>query len=227
MDIMRAVVQLALGLAVTAGAAAAATQEQIGSWVLSCPGAQSGADGCIMRSSKRLLDKGGITGDLEVLAEGRSLVPVITLRGLSREMLMAASLAGKPVVSLLFAGAPREALTCSVGPAGYICSPQADAARNLAARLPAARSVTVRVSISVPGMNPFPPREQSIDLAATNEALSRLRTVGPSQVPTPMVAMASQSAGGLMTMADQALKAAGYPNGIAELRSMLAKYKQK
>jgi len=39
--------------------------------------------------------------------------------------------------------------------------------------------------------------------------------------------MASQSPAALATMADKALKAAGYPNGIADLQTLLAKYRGK
>ena len=92
---MRTAAYLAMGLIAISGAAQASTQEQIGSWVLDCPGTKPGAEPCIMRFNKRFLDKAGITGDLEIQAEGKSLVPVIALRGLSPEMLMAAATEAK------------------------------------------------------------------------------------------------------------------------------------
>ncbi|MDR3529970.1 MAG: hypothetical protein P4L90_05365 [Rhodopila sp.] len=224
---MRGIIALALGLVAMLGSASAATQEQIGSWVLSCPGDTPGAEPCLMRFNKRFFDKAGITGDLEVQAEGKSLVPVIALRGLSSEILMAAAMAGKTEASVQFGGGQREDLACAASSAGYICSPNDAAASRLAAGLPAARSVTVRVSVPVTGMTPLPVQEKSLDLSGTNEALTRLRTVGPSQVPSPMTALASQTPGALMGMADKALKAAGYQNGAADLQALLGKYMKK
>jgi hypothetical protein len=207
--------------------AAAATQEQIGSWVLTCPGKTPGTESCMMRADKRFLDKGGITGDLEIQAAGKSLVPVVALRGLSTEMLMAASMAGKTEVSIQFPGGPREDLNCAVTSAGYICAPNDAAGQRLSARLATARTATVRASVSMPGVNPLPAQEKSLELSGTGEALNRLRAAGPSQVPSPVTALASQSPEGLMGMADKALKAAGYPNGAATIQSLLAKYMRK
>jgi hypothetical protein len=216
-------IALAASLVLTCPAASAATQEQIGSWVLTCPGDAP----CLMRASKRFFDKGGITGDLEVQAEATSLVPVIALRGLSNEMLMAASLAGKAEASIQFPGRSREELNCAASSAGYFCSPNGAAGQRLAAALATARAVTVRVSVTLNGTNPLPAQEKSLDLSGTSEALARLRIAGPSQVFGPMTALASPSPEGLMGMADKALKAAGYPNGTATLQELLAKYMKK
>jgi hypothetical protein len=228
---MRTVAYLAIGIIAIGGSARAATQEQIGSWVLNCPGDTPGAEPCVMRFNKRFLDKRGITGDLEIQARGKSLVPVIALRGLSSEMLMAASLAGKAEASVQLGGGPREDLNCAVSSSGYICSPNDAGTQKLAAGLPLARSVTVRVSVSMagmsPGMIPLAAQEKALDLSGTNEALARLRTVGPSQVPSLMTALASQSPEGMMGMADKLLKAAGYPNGTAQLQALMAKYMKK
>lgn len=220
---MRSVSWLVCGLVLSTGAAAAELQAGIGSWVLACPGSAAGAERCLLRLDKRFLDKAGITGDVEVMADGQSLVPVVALRGLPGEVLMAASLAGATEVTMQFAGGPRQGLDCAPAGAAYICAPHDDARRTLAAGLPLARSATVRVSVAVAGMKPLPVREKSIDLADTNEALARLRAAGPARVPGPLTALASQSPGGLVAMADRALKAAGYPNGIADLWALLGK----
>ncbi|MEA2773011.1 MAG: hypothetical protein QOD93_5973 [Acetobacteraceae bacterium] len=224
---MRGIVVLAGWLMVFAGSCRAATQEQIGSWVLICPTSPPPAEPCLLRLEKPFLDKAGVTGELEVLADGKSLVPVIALRGLSSELLMATALAGKTEASMQFGSGPREALDCAPSIAAYICSPGDDAARSLAAALPAARSVTVRVSVTVTGLKPLPIQEKTLDLSGTNQALVRLRNAGPSQLPGPITAVASQSPGALMGMADKALKAAGYPNGLADLQALLAKYRGK
>jgi hypothetical protein len=221
-------VVLAVGSMLVTGIAQAATHEKIGSWELSCPGEAAGAEPCRLRFDKRFFDKGGVSGDLEVQAQGTSLVPVLALRGVAPELLMAAALAGTTTeASMRFGGGAWEALTCGTTSAGYLCWPGDDAARNLAAELPAARSVTVRVSVAVPGLKPLPVQEKSLDLIGTNEALARLRAAGPSQVPGPMAARVSQSPAALMGMADKALKAAGYPNGVADLQGLVGKYMKK
>jgi hypothetical protein len=225
---MRTPSRSAFALLLSIGAAQAATQEHIGGWVLTCPGETPRSEPCLLRLDKRFLDKGGITGDLEVQALGKILVPVITLRGLPPDLLLAVSLAGKIDASMQLGSGPKQDLTCTPTSSAYICFPQDEVATRLAAALPAARSVTVRVAVTVTGMNPLPVQEKSLDLTGTNEALARLRTAGPSQLPSgPITALASQSPGALMGMADKALKAAGYPNGVADLQALVAKYRGK
>lgn len=230
---------LAVAAMLASGAALAATEEKIGSWVLSCPGgtpgaaqggapgASPGAESCLLRADKRFLDKGGITGDLEVQALGRSLVPVLTLRGLSTEILMTAALAGKTEASMQLDGGRREALDCVTSNAAYVCSPVDDAARVLAAGLPAARSVTVRVSVVVAGMKPLQVQEKTLALSGTGDALVRLAVAGPTPVPGPLAGLASRSPAALLGMADKAMRAAGYPNGVGDLHNLLNKYMNK
>ena len=214
---------MVLGMMVSVGSARAASHEYIGSWMLSCPADEA----CVLRLDKRFLDKGGITGDLEIQAVGKSLVPVLVLRGVPSELVMAASLAGQTDASLRFGDGAREPLGCAPSSIGYVCSPGGDAARTLAAGLPRAKSVTVRVSVSVPGLKPLPAQERSLALAGTTEALGRLRAVGPSQVPGALDAVVSQSPGASLGMADKALRAAGYSNGVADLQGLVAKYRGK
>jgi hypothetical protein len=63
-----------------------------------------------------------------VQARGATLVPVLALRGLSGEMLAAASLAGTTEVWLRFPGGAREELICAASLAVYLCTPDASAA---------------------------------------------------------------------------------------------------
>jgi hypothetical protein len=203
--------------------AVAGTQEHIGSWIITCPVGGP----CAMRFSKRFLDKSGVTGDLEIDADGDALVPVLAVRGLSNEVLMAAVMAGKTEASLQLAGGAREPLECSASESGYICAPDRAAGLKLAAALPAARQVTVRVTVAVMGMSPLPTQEKSLELTGTAEALARVRAEGPTPVPNVKTAVAAGSAAGLMGVADRALKAAGYPNGLADLQARLAKLMAK
>jgi hypothetical protein len=217
---------LALGVAVLTGAAWAST-ETIGGWVLRCPGNTPGTASCLLRSEERLLNTAGITGDLEIQAQGKLLVPVVVLRGLSGEIMRAASLAGETEVSLRFGDGPREDLACSATGGAFVCAPKDATALRLAAGLPEARSVTVQASIAVAGSRKLPVGDSSLVLTGTNEALSRLQAAGPSQVPGPMTELASQSPSTLLGIADRALKAAGYPNGAADLRALVTKYINK
>ena len=78
------------------GVAAAAIPEHIGSWLITCPGNTP----CAMRFDKRLFDKSGVTGDLEIDADGNTLVPVLALRGLPSDVL-AARLHQDPSISCI------------------------------------------------------------------------------------------------------------------------------
>ena len=69
---------------------------------------------------------------------------------------------------------------------------------------------------------------KSLELTGTAEALARLRAEGPDhRMPSLKTAVAAQSPAGLMGVADRALKAAGYPNGLADLQARLAKFMAK
>jgi hypothetical protein len=221
---------LAACFAGMAGVAMAATQERIGSWVISCPGDAPKSGACLMRANKRFLDKAGITADLEVRAQGPSLIPVIALRGVSTEILTAASLIGKVEASIRFQSGAQEELHCAAGAVvytsavEYVCAPNEAGGAKLAAGLPTARAASVRVAIAVAAIKPLPALEKTLELSRTNEALVRLSALGPTQVPSPIMTLAARSPSALMGVADRALKAAGYPNGVAQLQALLAKY---
>ena len=190
---MRRVAGVMLIVATTAGAA----PEGIGSWLLECDAAA-----CALRHKDRLFSGAGVSADMEVRAAGKALVPVVTLRGLPDQMLLASSMAGKAEASVQFPGAARVDLACAIGDGGYVCAPPDEAVAALAAALPKARSVAVRVAVSVSGTNVQPARERVLDLAGTPEALARLRAAGaPSAAP-----------GGWIALLDRGMKAAGYKN---------------
>ena len=225
---MRTVVVLAGWLALLAGNAFAATQTQIGSWVLSC----SGESACRLRAEKRFVDKAGITVELEVLADGAVLVPVLALRGLSTQVVVMAASMGSVEAWMQLDGGARQALDCAPNLEGYFCTPRGDAARSLAAGLPAARAVTARVVATVSGMKPLPPEEKTLALTGTREAMGRLRVAGAEAVPDARLAAATRwlpqaSPQTLAEMADKALKAAGYPKGVGDLEGLMAKYRGK
>nr|WP_294519141.1 hypothetical protein [uncultured Rhodopila sp.] len=190
-------------------ATAAAAPEPVGSWLLACDGAA-----CVLRHKDRLFSGAGVSADMEVRAVGRALVPVVTLRGLPDQILLASAMAAKAEASVQFPGAARVDLTCAIGDGGYVCAPSDAAVAALAAALPKARSVAVRVAVSVSGTNVQPARERSLDLAGTPEALARLRAAGaPSAEP-----------GGWVGLLDRGMKAAGYKDGAADLPGLVARY---
>ncbi len=64
--------------------------EPVGSWLLACDGAA-----CVLRHKDRLFRGAGVTADMEVRAAGKALVPVVTLRGLPNQVLLASAMAGE------------------------------------------------------------------------------------------------------------------------------------
>ena len=113
-----------------------------------------------------------------------------------------------------FPGAARVELACAMGDGGYVCAPPDEAIPALAAALPKARSVAVRVSLAVSGTNLQPSRERVLELAGTPQALARLRAAGAR----------SAEPGGWVGLLDRGLKAAGYKNGAADLPGLVARY---
>jgi hypothetical protein len=197
------------GVAVILLATLAAGPEDIGSWVVDC-----GDSGCVLRHRDRLFDGGGVSADLEVRSVGSALVPVVVVRGLPNEVVLASSMAGKAEASVQFGGGARVALGCAVSDGGYVCAPREDAATALAARLVAARSVIVRVSVALQGTNSLTVGERSVELGKTREAVARLASLGAS----------SAEPGGWVGLLDRGLKAFGYQNGTADLPGLLAYY---
>jgi len=225
---MRTTSGLVLGLLVWIGAAHAATPEHIGSWVLSC----SGASACRLRAEKRFVDKDGITVELEVRSDGTALVPVLALRGLPTQVVMMASAMGTVAAWIQLDGGVRQTLACAPNQDGYFCTPRGNAAQALAAGLPTARTMTARVEATVSGMKPLPVQQKTLRLADTRRALAKLAAVGAEPIPDARVAAAARflprtSPGTLATMANQALKAAGYPNGLGDLPTLMEKYRDK
>jgi hypothetical protein len=220
---MRTLIWSLLGLLICAGTAVAAPAEHMGSWALECP--DPGGGSCVLRLDKRLVDKGGITVDLEVRAGEHGLVPVLLLRGLPEAVMLAASQVGSVDASLQFSDGSRQRLDCAPGSSAYVCSPRDDAARKLSADLPNARGVKIWVMATVSGMKPLPVGDRSYALAGTRQALDRLLAAGPASVPVTVTATEVQSSAALVGMADKALRAAGYKNGISDLGALVAKYK--
>jgi hypothetical protein len=178
-----------------------------------------------MRHSQGFYDKSGITADLEVMARGAFLVPVVTLRGVPNELLAAAALTGRATVSASFPGARGAVLDCAPTSMGGLCAPSEEAAPYLAAELAKAPSVMLTLTTVVPGMAPIPEQRRVLSLSHTQDALARLRAAGPTPVPEPAAAPSTQSTAGLAASADRWLKAAGYPDGVAGVKALVDRYR--
>jgi hypothetical protein len=141
-------------------------------------------------------------------------VPVIMVRGVPAEMLLAAAAAGKLQASVQFPRAAPVDLPCVVDAVGLLCAPRDEAAPALAAAFIPARSMTVGMSVSVAGSSPLFVKDRSLALAGTQEALARLGAAGaPSTAPS-----------GWPSLLDRALKAMGYRHGTADLPALLLEY---
>ncbi len=155
---------------------ALADAHTIGSSVVSCE--QPGD--CLMRHQSWVLPPaaGRPRAALEVQRRGDSLVPVVTLRGLTAEQAIGAMLALKPAVGASFDDGPKSDLNCGLYGAAIVYAPQGDAVRRTAAKLPAARSVTIRVQFIVPGFMTLPEQQRTAVLEETPQALARSLRLG-------------------------------------------------
>ena len=157
--------------------------EQIGSWLLQCPG----SGGCILRDRDWILPPGAgrPAAALEVQRRGDRLVPVVTLRGLTGEQAIGGLLALQPHATLQFGNGGRADLACDLDGDAVICAPQGDAVAATAAALRGARQVEVGVQLGVRGMMPLPSQGRSLALQDTQEALARLRSAGAAGEALP------------------------------------------
>jgi hypothetical protein len=197
---------------------ALAATERIGTWVLSCPPAGP----CSLAYADPLLPMAdGMTAELDVQRRGELLVPVIAMRGLSPGGVLGSVVAG-PAVSLTFDSGGPVVLACDVGSGGVTCAPAGEGLAKAAAALPIAHSLTVKVSLNVPGVPTSAATghtaDRTIAIAGTQEALAQLRSHGAVGDDAPV------SPGlDLKGMIDRTLRATGLRNGTADLTPWLMK----
>jgi invasion protein IalB len=226
---------LACGLAAPCGARAAAlhgagpsapgaavqpgpAESEIGSWVLACPATSATAEPCILRHRTWVLRPGpdGPVVALEVQMRGGAMVPVVTLRGLPVQAALGGSLVLRPAVALHFDNGPGLPLGCGLSGAVYACAPEGPALAAAAAALADARSVTLSVTMAVPGVPALVPQERTMALAGTRTAIARLRAAGAMAGAVP-----SEPGLDLPGLLDGMMHAAGFRNGIADVLPML------
>jgi hypothetical protein len=194
--------------------------QEIGSWVIACPtGPNTDATSCRMRYRTWIVAPrdGRPSVGLEVRNIGPAMVPQLAVRDLPAQLAMAATLAATPTMELRFDGAQKIAMSCGQDGDALLCTPEAGAAETAATQLKAARSVQVRVGLTLAGSDgpsPVPDQTRSFDLARTAEAIDRFRAVAPTAMPLATQSGVAQT---LRGMADQALKAMGYPGGVNDI----------
>jgi hypothetical protein len=192
--------------------AAAPPAGAAGPWVLDCP-----AETCRLRHRQPLFAKAGITADLEVRASFAGPVPVIAVRGLPREPLLSVAVANRIAATLQLDGQRPVPLSCGLSADAYVCQPSGSGAAALVRALPDARSVTIGLSVTLAGEEPDSLGRRTLDLADTRAALALL----PAH---PVMEREPQAIPpGWTRLLDRGLKAAGFPNGAADLSALLAR----
>jgi hypothetical protein len=161
------------GLIWVLSASALAGEPTVGSWEVVCH------DTCTMRHRDASVRVGGLTADLEVQSVGGALVPVVVARGLPAQ---AAVVAASVSVGLRLDKGPWAEMACT---GLLICAPSEADAPGLGQAFPGARSVSLRVQVTVPGAPALPPVEHAFGTAGTREALARLKAGGAVTTSAP------------------------------------------
>jgi hypothetical protein len=154
--------------------AARAQDTAIGTWLLVCP--TKGA--CVLRHARAQLDVAGVTIALEVRSIRGALVPVVALSGLSGQ---ATLIAGLAVALRLDHGAWTEMPCAGLS----VCAPADGALATVAKAFPVARTMGLRMTLSLPGVTGLPRPDVSFALSGTAEALRRLRAGGVAEEAAP------------------------------------------
>jgi hypothetical protein len=184
--------RLACAVLLIGGPAAA---EEIGSWVLACPGNEP----CLLRHRNWIVSPGagGISAALEARQIGNRMIPVIVVRGLSMQAALASVVALQANVGLRFDDTPRIGLTCGVDGAALVCAPAREATEAAAHGLASAHGVVVQAQLSVPGIVSLPDQSRSLELQRTGDALARLRAAS-AQAGGTAPAMPGLDLGGMV-----------------------------
>ncbi len=217
---------IAIGVSIAAGhgtasaaQAAGSDSRTLGSWVLDCPD-----NACVLHHAHPLFAKGGVSAQLEVRATEAGRVPLIAVRGLPRDPMLSAAIAGGLRATLQLGNQAPAPLSCGLAGEAYLCQPSGAAAAALARTLPDAGSVTIALAAGLPGQEVQPIGKRTLDLTGTREALAHLPThPAPAEVPTGETGPQPIPRGWLALL-DKGLKAVGYPNGSTDLSAFVSRY---
>ncbi len=187
--------------------------QEIGSWVLTCP-AEAPRDPCQLHHRTGVLAQspGGMSASLEVLNRGDQFIPVVAMRGLSTQAALGGVLTMQATVGLRFDGAPRIELSCGLDGGAVVCAPGVDAGALAAGELVTARSVLVQMKLGLPGGLALPEQARSLDLARTADALVAFHATAPASESVPVVAGLDWRG-----FLDRLARDAGFANGLADV----------
>jgi hypothetical protein len=198
---MRGWIVLAMVAALAASGEAAAqarvvtppvTEEQVGSWVLTCrTDPMTDRSDCILRHRLWLempdLQRAGGQGvAFEVVLREGAALPAVTARGLSLSDPQRGALAVGGVAELRLDTEPAMALPCSLDGRDALCLPGPEQAEKAAALLPEARRALVRLKAPARAVTGGGADDVlALDLADTGRAVALLRERASGQPPRP------------------------------------------
>jgi len=209
----RAIVALALLLAGPAMAQPRPANQQVGSWIVTCPPDQPSS--CQMRHESWLLPPGtnGPSASLEVMQRGGQFVPVVALRGLTTQTAFGGMMALSATVTLSLDNGPPIALACGLDGAAIICAPEGDAATAIAS----AHTAQVRIALSIPGVASLPEQSRSVELRRTAEAIAMFRSTAPADRTVPALPGLDWH-----DFLDRLMREAGFERGVADMMPSLS-----
>jgi hypothetical protein len=211
----RLIIGLALLLAGPAMAQPRPANQQVGSWIVTCPADPESS--CQMRHESWLLPPGGNgpNASLEVMQRGGQFVPVVTLRGLTTQTALGGMLALNATVTLRLDAGPPIPLSCGLNGTVIVCAADGTA---VAATLPTAHTAQVRIALSVPGIATLPEQSRSLDLQRTAEAMALFRTTAPANQTVPALPGLDWH-----DFLDRLLREAGFERGVASMMPSVAR----
>lgn len=199
------VIGLALLIACPVLAQPRPSNQQVGSWIVTCPA--DTLSSCQMRHESWLLPPGGNgpSAALEVTQRGGQFVPVVALRGLTTQTALGGMLALNVTVTLSLDSSPPIALACGLDGAAIVCAPAGDAATALAS----AHTAQVRIALSIPGIASLPEQSRSVELRRTADAIAMFHSTAPADRAVPLPGLDWHD------FLDRLLRKAGFERGVA------------
>jgi hypothetical protein len=170
----------------------AVTDEQVGSWLLTCrTDPMTDRSDCLLRHRLWLelpdLQRASASGvAFEIVLRDGAALPAVTARGLSLSDPQRGALAVGGAAELRFDGEPVLTLSCSLEGRDAVCLPLPEVAERAAAELPEARRVLVRLKAPARAVTGGASDEVlALDLADTQRAIALLRERAAGQPPRP------------------------------------------
>lgn len=201
------IIGLALLIAGPAMAQPRPLDQQVGSWIVTC--LANPASSCLMRHESWLLPPGAGSPSvsLDVIQRGGKFVPVVALRGLTKQTALGGMLALNATVTLsLDNGAPIP-LVCGLDGAAILCAPAGDTTTALVS----AHTAQIRIALSIPGVASLPEQSRSVELRRTADAIAMLRSTAPADHTVPALPGLDWH-----DFLDRLLREVGFERGVAD-----------